>query len=1178
MKRFVSAVLTAVLLLAFVPARARSVAASEPSGWAVAEMNDANVQGFLTPNAQKDYRRNLTRAEFCEIVVALIERTLGNELPLPATNPFTDTSNIDVQKASLYGSPNPVVNGVGGGLFAPDKNVARQEIVAMVARALSRLSSDTGRALLPTPAPAQLPFKDYSSISDYAVEPLKSLYANGVVKGDNFGNFNPLDEIKSEECVAVVLRANNTAQAILTAGLSADQLVDKTVGEMRIGFQYGDTADGVTRNLTLPRRWANSVDVTWSSSNARVINEYGTVTAGGAATDVVLTATAVYGGVTRSKQFTLRTAPYSGDELVLENAYRELDIEFLNAGDSVNSVTGRVFLPDSVLGADVVWSSDSPTEISASTGMVSLPQGSAARAVKLTAVITYNGQRRTKSFTLTLVNRQYEKLVSFHGIEFGMSLSEVQTRLGSYKTSFALSTTETWYAFHTNYSNFIAVGLQSNRVAGIYSMASGWASQLKNKSTGDVVSPSQADALAGVGATVYTDGSTTASGGGYAAFVYDETTSVATPRVLTADGAEQFIFNLINAFRYLNGRNQALTWNAKLASSARDHTASMGSYNYLSETGRDNSSFASRAQQKGYDSTLVSFGAVTGDGANPFDMLNNFVGVASKRTQILNSSLTVVGAGFGSGYNGGYSSLSTVVFGTLMGITNITYSPASIALNVGGTATVTLTITPSNRNETFTVASSNTSYLTVTNSGSSLTTLNLTGRAQGTAEVIVTGNSSGYTQRIPVNIGTVYASSLTVRNESNSIIVNGTQTSVSNAGNYILGKGNTYQFTATTSAYATNAGVTWASSNTSVATVSQNGLITGVNNGSAIITARVQRSTTSSDYISVSIYFTVVSMTLKIGSAAIPNNTVSMDITKNTSVTVTPSVSSLPTGTSTGIVYSGSSSSPSIAYVTSSSGSTVTVEGRSSGTARITVTAGITSVQSGNYITKVQGYFDITVTGQSKYPLSATVSPASLDIQPGEEKTITVTPNPTNASTKIVTTEYVGDASDYITVTVDSSTQNVIVKGKNVKDNITFNIYIQLSDGGTNIEPQKYRCSVTVNVKPVTYEIVTVPANGSQIGLELTGTNRTKTITATITPAFAPKDGLTINWSLLPEGSAPIAASISSSTGSSITLTAEALGTAILIAEISDSNGTLTTTASMIRITVTSPAVPAGGT
>jgi uncharacterized protein YkwD len=1168
MKRFISVALTAVLLLSFVPDRARSVAASEPSGWAVAEMNEANVQGFLTPNAQKDYRRNLTRAEFCEIVVALIERTLGKELPLPATNPFTDTSNIDVQKASLYGSPNPVVNGVGGGLFAPEQNVARQEIVAMVARALNRLSSDTGRALLPTPAPAQLPFKDYSNIADYAIEPLKSLYSNGVVKGDNFGNFNPLDEIKSEECVAVVLRANNTAQAVLNAGLSAEQLVSKAVGEMRIGFQYGDTADGVSRNITLPPTWANNVGVTWSSSNARAINEYGVVTAGGAATDVVLTATASYGGVVRSKQFALRTAPYSGDELVLENAYRALDIEFLNTGDTLDSVTGRVFLPDSVLGADVVWSSNSPTEISASTGMVNLPQGSAARAVTLTAVISYNWQSRTKSFTLTLVNRQYEKLVSLHGIEFGMSLSEVQTRLGSYKTSFTLSTTETWYAFHTNYSNFIAVGLQSNRVAGIYSMASGWPSQLKNRSSGDTLTAAQADALAGVGARVYTDGSTSSSGG-YAVFVYDETTSASTPRVLTADGAEQFMFNLINAFRYLNGRNQPLTWNTKLAASARDHTASMGSYNYLSETGRDNSSFASRAQQKGYDSTLVSFGAVTGDGANPFDMLGNFVGVASKRTQILGSSLTVVGAGFGSGYNGGYSSLSTVVFGTLIGITSITYSPASIALNVGGTATATLTITPSNRNETFTVASSNTSYLTVTNSSSSLTTLNLTGRAQGNAEILVTGNSSGYTQRIPISIGTVYGSSLTVRNESNSIIVNGTQTSVSNAGNYILGRGNTYQFTATANAYAANAGVTWASSNTSVATVSQNGLITGINNGSAIITARVQRSTASSDYISVSIYFTVVSMTLKIGSTTIPNNTVSLDITKNTSVIVTPSVSALPTGTSSGIVYSGSSSSPSIAYISSQSGNTVTVEGRSSGTARITVTAGITSVQSGNYITKVQGYFDITITGQSKYPISATVSPASLDIQPGETKTITVTPSPINASTKIVTTDYSGTD---IEVKVDTSSQNVTVKGVAVKDNITFNIYIQLSDGGTNIEPQKYRCPVTVNVKPATYEIVTVPANGGHEELDVNGT---KSITATIN-TFAPKTDLAVTWTLYGDTSAVSLGTPTGANKENIVVTANAPGTAVIIVRLTDKNGTELSTASTITITVKSPAVPAG--
>jgi uncharacterized protein YkwD/uncharacterized protein YjdB len=858
---------------------------------------------------------------------------------------------------------------------------------------------------------------------------------------------------------------------------------------------------------------------------------------------------------------------------LLENAYRALEIEFLNAGDTINSVTGRVFLPDSVLGADVVWSSNSPTEINVSTGMVSLPQGSATRTVTLTAVITHNWQQRTKSFALTLVNRRYEKPVSLHGIEFGMSLSEVQALLGSYKTSFALSSTETWYAFHTNYGNFIAVGLQSNAVAGIYSMASGWPSQLKNTAAGDVITAAQADAVPGVGATAYADGYAT-SGSGYAVFVYDETSGVASPRVLTADGAEQFIFNLINAYRYLNGRNQPLTWNAKLALSARDHTASMGQYNYLSETGRDNSSFASRAQQRGYDSSLVSFGAVTGDGANPFDMLNNFVNVAGKRSQMLGSSLTVVGAGCGSGYNGGYSSLGTVVFGTLVGITGVTYSPASIAINVGGTATVTLTITPYSRNESFSVTSSNTSYLTVSNSASSLTTLNLTGRAQGSAEIVVTGNSSGYTQRIPVNIGTVYASYLTIRNESNSIIVNSTQTSVANAGNYILGGGNTYQFTATANAYAANAGVTWASSNTSVATVSQNGLVTGINNGSAIITARVQRSTSSSDYISVSIYFTVVSMTLRINSQAIPNNSVSLDITKNTSVTVTPSVSTLPSGTSSGVAYSGSSSSPSVAYITSQSGGTVTVEGRSSGTTRITIIAGITSAQTGNYIAKVQSYFDLTVTGQSKYPVSATVSPASLSVQLGETQTITVTPSPANAATKIVTTDYSG--SD-LEVKVDTSTQNVTVKGLAVKSEIKFNIYVQLSDGGTNIEPQKYRCPVTVSVIPATYEIVTVPPNGAHVELDLgQGGTKAVTITATIN-TFAPKADLTVTWTPYGDASAVELGTPVGANQEKLTVTAKAPGTAVIIARLKDKNGTELGTASTITINVIPPVTPAGG-
>ncbi|MDR1217196.1 MAG: S-layer homology domain-containing protein, partial [Oscillospiraceae bacterium] len=402
MKKLVSTILALALVISFAPAATLSFAAGTPSGWAVGEMNEANLEGLLTPNAQKDFQRVLTRTEFCELVVALIERTLGSELPLPASNPFTDTSNIDVQKASLYGGSSPVVEGVGGGLFSPNNNVSREQIVTMMIRALDRLSIDTERALLPAQPAASLPFKDNSNISAWAADSLKKAYANNIIKGNDLGNFNPRAHIKSEECVAIVRRSNSTSQEILNAGLSPTQLAEKTERDINIGFAYGDTEQGVSQNILLPTSGAGGAAISWQSSNPDVIaisGSTGIVKTAGMTAQTTLIATINASGVTRTKQFVLHTTPYAGDERIMQNALQALELEYLNSGDTADSVTGRVFLPDSSLGARVTWSSSAPSVVNASTGAVTLPSDSST--VTLTATVSYNSLTRTKAFTLT---------------------------------------------------------------------------------------------------------------------------------------------------------------------------------------------------------------------------------------------------------------------------------------------------------------------------------------------------------------------------------------------------------------------------------------------------------------------------------------------------------------------------------------------------------------------------------------------------------------------------------------------------------------------------------------------------------------------------------------------------------------------------------------------------------
>jgi hypothetical protein len=358
----------------------------------------------------------------------------------------------------------------------------------------------------------------------------------------------------------------------------------------------------------------------------------------------------------------------------------------------------------------------------------------------------------------------------------------------------------------------------------------------------------------------------------------------------------------------------------------------------------------------------------------------------------------------------------------------------------------------------------------------------------------------------------------------------------------------------------------WSSSNTSVATVSSAGLVTGVNNGTAAITAKIQRSASASDYITVTMTFTVVTMSFKNGNTTVSTVELNISNTTTASATITPSVTSLPSGVT--LQYSGTSNNQAVATVTPTAGTTVVVTGKASGNAiTITVTASISGSLSSANDAKVTGSFTVTVTGQSQYPTGATLSDAqtgaalpsnTLNVFVGETKTILVTPTPANAANKIVSWFYSG--SD-ITIGKDANNNITVTGGTVPATGVKFEIRIQ-TDAIGSMKPYE----VTVNVNPVVYGITTNPGNGAQIKMNVG--DQASTFTATITPDYAPKDGLSVEWQVTSDENA---VTLSATTGISITVSATNPGTAYISAEVTGAG--VSSTKSTITITVVS-AVP----
>ena len=152
-------------------------------------------------------------------------------------------------------------------------------------------------------------------------------------------------------------------------------------------------------------------------------------------------------------------------------------------------------------------------------------------------------------------------------------------------------------------------------------------------------------------------------------------------------------------------------------------------------------------------------------------------------------------------------------------VSSVTISPANLALDLNGTKTSTLTATvngDNNPSQTVTWSSSNTRVAIVSTSG--VVTAKATGNATITATSQQDGTKSG-TCSVTVTDSTVHVTGVTLNKNSTSITMGGSETLTA-----IVSPNN-----------ATDKSVSWTSSNTSVATVS-NGTITPVATGNTTIT------------------------------------------------------------------------------------------------------------------------------------------------------------------------------------------------------------------------------------------------------------------------------------------------------------------------------------------------------
>jgi len=209
------------------------------SSWAEPELKEAYDLSLTYPQVTNNFKKYITREEFCTLVIKLYEKITG-QTPSYTGNPFKDTSNTEVLKASSLG----IVKGVSEDTFAPLNNITRQEMCVMILRALnvSVQGLDTSSG--------EFPFKDADKIASWAIDAMKFAYKNEIMKGLSADTIDPLSNTPREQAIVLLLRtykkfSKPSAQAIEEAGTVKFEKPPAISKNIREKFEFTMITDNI---------------------------------------------------------------------------------------------------------------------------------------------------------------------------------------------------------------------------------------------------------------------------------------------------------------------------------------------------------------------------------------------------------------------------------------------------------------------------------------------------------------------------------------------------------------------------------------------------------------------------------------------------------------------------------------------------------------------------------------------------------------------------------------------------------------------------------------------------------------------------------------------------------------------------------------------------------------------
>lgn len=176
---------------------------AKTSAWAQSDVNFALNDNLLDLDLLgNDYTKNISRLQFCSVVVRLAEEMTGKTITPAAANTFTDTNSPYVLKAYAAG----ITSGTSATTFSPDATLNRQQMATFLYRTLRYIEKNSDYKY--TSYTSKLAnYADNAQLESWAVESMAFMNALDLIKGTADTTLSPNNKCTIEQAIAVAERS-----------------------------------------------------------------------------------------------------------------------------------------------------------------------------------------------------------------------------------------------------------------------------------------------------------------------------------------------------------------------------------------------------------------------------------------------------------------------------------------------------------------------------------------------------------------------------------------------------------------------------------------------------------------------------------------------------------------------------------------------------------------------------------------------------------------------------------------------------------------------------------------------------------------------------------------------------------------------------------------------------------